>query len=382
MKIGVDIRVLAKGTRSGVEEYVLNLFDYMPSLSPDIDYKFFYNAFSKVSLDYSWANSRDIELKEFHWPNRFVFDPCSYFLNFPKIDRLLGGVDVMFSPHFLISALSKNCPRVITFHDLSFQYYPEFFSFRKRWWHFSMAIKNQAKKADKIIAVSQSTKSDLVDLWKINPEKIFVVHSGVSENFKPRQKNDPDVVRVREKYHLPDNFILYIGTIEPRKNIVGIIRAFEKIAGEFSCENLHLVIAGRLGWLFDDILKTASASKYREKIIFPGFINDEDKPFVYNLANIFIYPSFFEGFGFPPLEAMASGVPVITSNSSSLPEVVGGSGILIDPYRFDEIASAMEFILKDEHLKDELIKKGLNRAKEFSWKKTAEQTLEVFKLCA
>ena len=377
MQIGIDIRVLAKGARTGIEEYALNLLDSMVALKPDARYKFFYNAFSKVPLEYPWLKAPNAELREFRLPNRFVFDPFSYFFNFPKIDRLLGGIDVLFSPHFLISALSKTCPRTITFHDLSFWHYPNFFSPRKRWWHLSLGIKNQARAADKIIAVSNSTKQDLVNFWKINPEKIFVIHSGIAENFKPRPQNDPKLEHIKKKYNLPDNFIFYFGTIEPRKNIIALIKAFERCASQFQNEDLRLVIAGRLGWLFKDIIKTARTSKFKEKIIFTGFIDDVDKPYIYNLAKIFVYPSFFEGFGFPPLEAMASGVPTITSNASSLPEIVGDAGIMIDPYKIDELAAAMEFVLSDAALRRELVRKGLERTKQFSWEKTARETLRV-----
>src|SRR3990167_3019025 len=336
MQIGIDIRVLAKGARTGIEEYALNLLDSMVALKPDARYKFFYNAFSKVPLEYPWLKAPNAELREFRLPNRFVFDPFSYFFNFPN-----------------------------------------FFSPRKRWCHLSLGIKNQARAADKIIAVSNSTKQDLVNFWKINPEKIFVIHSGIAENFKPRPQNDPKLEHIKKKYNLPDNFIFYFGTIEPRKNIIALIKAFERCAGQFQNEDLRLVIAGRLGWLFKDIIKTAQTSKFKEKIIFTGFIDDVDKPYIYNLAKIFVYPSFFEGFGFPPLEAMASGVPTITSNASSLPEIVGDAGIMIDPYKIDELAVAMEFVLSDNALRRELVRKGLKRTKQFSWEKTARETLRV-----
>jgi len=184
----------------------------------------------------------------------------------------------------------------------------------------------------------------------------------------------PKLTAVRKKYNLPDRFILYFGTIEPRKNIIGLIKAFELLKRK---RPVNLVIAGAKGWLDKDIFKTANQSKQARDIFFTGFIEEVDKPYLYNLAELFVYPSFFEGFGFPPLEAMACGVPTIVSNVSSLPEVVGRGALMIDPYHIDELAWAMETVLTDNMLKEKLIEKGISQAKKFSWKKCARQTLKV-----
>jgi glycosyltransferase involved in cell wall biosynthesis len=182
---------------------------------------------------------------------------------------------------------------------------------------------------------------------------------------------------VAQKYHLPKRFILYFGTIEPRKNIVGLIKAFELLKEKNKdFKNACLVIAGGKGWLFRDIFEAAEKSKYAKQIIFTGFVSPEDKVYLYNLAELFVYPSFFEGFGFPPLEAMACGVPTITSNTSSLPEIAGEAALMIDPYDVEELAWAMEEILSDGNLSKELGKRSLDRAKMFSWDKCAEETLK------
>jgi glycosyltransferase involved in cell wall biosynthesis len=256
-----------------------------------------------------------------------------------------------------------------------------------------MNTKQEAKKADKIMADSFSTKEDLVNIYKIDPAKIKVVYLGVSKDFKPIKKDNPQLKRVRKKYSLPASpsggpkpFILYFGTIEPRKNLILLIKAFEALKEKtiwkgfegdvFS--DLKLVIAGAKGWLYKDIFKEVENSKYKKDIIFTGFVDDKDKPHLYNLANLFVYPSFFEGFGFPPLEAMACGVPTIVSNASSLPEIVGDGAVMIDPYNVDELAFAIRKVLEDKDLRENLIKKGLKQAKKFSWDKTAQEVLEVF----
>jgi len=379
MRIGVDIRVLAKGTRTGVEEYTINLLSRLLALSDhntELKYKLFYNAYHKVELDYPWLAPTNVCLKSFRIPNRFFFIGARYF-NRPKIDKLLDGIDVYFNPHFFVAPLSRDCRKVITFHDLSFEHYPEFFSRRKRLWQkFLMNTKEEAKKADKIIAVSNSTKEDLINLYCVNSDKIEVIYSGVAERFKPISKEEKIMSNIKRKYNLPEKFILYFGTIEPRKNIVGLIKAFELLKKD---KSLKLVIAGARGWLEQDIFKAAKNSKRAQDIFFTGFVEDEDKPELYNLAELFVYPSFFEGFGFPPLEAMACGLPTIVSCNSSLPEVVGKAALMIDPANIDELADAMEVALSDSELRKRLILAGIDQAKKFSWQKCAEKTLAVLR---
>ncbi|MFH1671371.1 MAG: glycosyltransferase family 1 protein [Candidatus Portnoybacteria bacterium] len=375
MNIGVDIRVLARGARTGVEEYVINLLSHLLPLEPEVNFNLFYNALRKVNLDHSFLSFPNVNLKDFKIPNRLFFASARYF-NQPKIDKLLGQTDTYFNPHFFVSPVSSKCRKVMTFHDLSFVHHPEFFSWRKRLWQrFLMKTKEEAKKADKIIAVSESTKNDLINLYQIKEEKIKVIYSGVGEQFRPiddkRKKEE-----IREKYNLPDSFILYFGTIEPRKNIIGLVKAFELIRKKYS---IRLVIAGTKGWLFKDVFRAVRKSRYRKDIAFTGFVQEEDKPILYNLAQVFVYPSFFEGFGFPPLEAMACGAPTIVSNNSSLPEVVGNGAIMIDPNNIDELAWATEMALGDSNLRKQLIKRGLIQANNFSWDKCARETLEVLK---
>ncbi len=385
MNIGIDLRVLARGTRTGVEEYTINLLSELLPLEPKINFKLFYNAYQKVQLNYPWLSLNNVQLKDFRIPNRLFFMAARY-AHQPKIDKLLGGFDLYFNPHFFTAPLSVGSKKIITFHDLSFERYPGFFSRRKRLWQrFLMAAQQEAKKADKIIAVSRSTKDDLINLYGLEPGKIRVIYSGVGKQFRPIKNGSvalkltaQPTVKLKKKYNLPDRFVLYFGTIEPRKNLIGLIKAFEllKSQGERGSQ-IKLVIAGTNGWLYKDILKTAQESKYRRDIIFTGFIEDKDKPYLYNLAELFVYPSFFEGFGFPPLEAMACGLPTIVSHTSSLPEVVGQGALMIDPYNIDELAWAMEMALTDSNLKERLIKKGIAQAKKFSWSKCARQTLKV-----
>lgn len=401
MIIGIDIRVLAKGARTGVEDYAINLLSHLIPLDKSIEYRLFYNGFRKPNLKYSWLKLPNVEIKKLRIPNR-IFDLCLKFLSWPKIDKILGGVDIFISPHFLITPLSKKTKRIMIFYDLSFLRFPEFFSFSKRVWHRFMAPKKQAKKSDLIIAISESTKKDLVDFYGINADKIKVIYPGVDGKFFRKQTDGKKLSETKTKYGIGDKFILYFGTIEPRKNILGLIRAFEYIKKEknkkildvdwqgfeglvrgrkeraFDYSRLKLVIAGTRGWLYDEIFEAAKNSEFKDDIIFTGFINEDDKPYLYSLTEVFVYPSFFEGFGLPPLEAMVCGVPTIVSNKSSLSEVAGKSAIMVDPQNVDELVFAIKEVLENRELNDFLKKQGVRQAELFNWDNTAK---EVLKLC-
>ncbi len=380
MRIGIDVRCLAEGKRTGVEEYTLNLLSELFEHDRDNEYILFFNAWKRSVPDFSWATRYpNVTLKTFRFPNKLL-NLCLWYLRFPKLDRLVGGTDVFFLPNLNFSAVSKKTKLVVTAHDLSFELFPETFSWKQRLWHYLVNFRGLLRRADRIIAVSRSTKDDLVAEYGISEKKIAVIHSGIGEQFRPFSRNDPALLAVKEKYRLPYRFILYLGTFEPRKNILSIVQAYEALrsAKHPSLEKLALVLAGGTGWKDTPLLEAIGQSPYKDSILLPGFIEDEDKAALYNLAGVFVYPSFYEGFGFPPLEALACDVPVITSHSSSLPEVVGDAGVLIDPYQPEELRLALEKVLLEEGFGDRLREKGSERVKLFSWKKTAELTKNVF----
>lgn len=374
MTICIDIRSLSGGAYTGVGEYTRNLLKYMVPLDKTIQFKLFFNA-QNQKPDLGFLESTDnAKGYFFRYPNKY-FSAATRFLGMPKIDKMIGGCDVFFSPHFIAAPTSRNCKKVITFHDLSFERYPEFFDIHRKFWHFSNKPKQQARAADKIIAVSESTAYDLVDLYGADERKIKVVYSGVSEDFL-REHTREELWFVKAKYHLPDRFILSLSTIEPRKNVHGIIRAFEILCGVSDTPH-RLIIAGKPGWLCKNAFRAIKECKYRNDIQYVGFVDDTDKPALYKLASLFVYPSMYEGFGFPVLESMAAGTPVITSACSSLPEVAEDAALLVDPLKIGEIAWAMGQVLSDGELADYLRKKGLLQAQKFSWQKCAEETLAV-----
>ncbi len=381
MRIGIDIRCLAEGKRTGVEEYTIALLRELFEGNQEDEYILFFNAWKKGTPDFSWMDRYPhVTLRIFRFPNKLLNLSLWYF-GFPKLDLLIGGTDVFFLPNLNFAAVSSHTKLVVTTHDLSFELFPETFSWKQRLWHFLVDFRRLAARADRVIAVSQSTKDDLVEKYRVTEEKITVIPSGIDSRFRKMDRNDPELIRVKEKYHLPYRFILYLGTFEPRKNIASLVRSYEALlaSGNPAFQKYDLVLAGTPGWKCDDIFSSCEQSSYKERILLPGFIADEDKVALYNLASVFVYPSLYEGFGFPPLEALSCGVPVITSHASALPEVVGSAGILIDPYQPNELYLALEAVLADQELAKSLVEKGLFQARRFSWERAAAATLSVFR---
>lgn len=376
MRIGFDLRVLAKGTRSGIEEYTINLLSSLLPLAGRHQCVLFYNALKKEKIDFEWLKLPNVTLYESSIPNKLI-EYSTFLFNWPKIDRILGGVDVFLSPHFTSVAISGRSKKILVFHDLSFLYYPEFFSWRKNWWHLISIPKKQALAASDIIAVSESTKKDLIKFYGADEKKIEVIYQAPNNEFRPMDRNNEKLSAFKKKHGLPDKFILFVGTAEPRKNIQSLISAYNKMRDENRNISHGLVIAGQYGWLYRNIILMAKSSEYSDKIIITGAIKPEERVLLYNLADIFVYPSFFEGFGLPPLEAMSCGIPTIVSNSTSLTEVVSSAAITVDPYNVDRLSFFMGILIKDEKLKNFLSKKSIERAREFSWEESAKKILRI-----
>ena len=375
MKIGIDIRMLSEGSRSGVEGYTLNLLSHLFKIDKENQYKLFFNAFHGPSFDIDKAfDYPNVEIKKTKIPNKLL-NLSFVLLNYPKISKILD-CDIFFTPNISFCSLDKNCKNIITFHDLAFSHFSHFYSIKRRLWHRVVNPRKLARENDFIITVSQATKDDLVTTYNISEGKIKVIYSGLDGSLKICRDKEK-LEEIRKKYNLPQDFILSLGSIEPRKNIVGLISAYEKLRCENKINN-KLVIAGDAAWCYKKIFKTWEKSKYKKDIIFPGFIEEKDKTYLYNQAKLFVYPSFYEGFGFPALEAMACGVPVVTSFVSSLPEVCSDAALLIDPYNIDDLAEGVYNGIVDEKLRENLIRKGIERVNRFKWENCAEEVKKLF----
>mgnify|MGYP001565565487 CR=1 FL=1 len=366
MKIGIDVRCLMVDNYSGISWYTFNLLNSLFVLDHDNEYILFYNNSQSVNLprfDYN-----NVRYAGFRYSNK-ILNLMFVLFNWPKIDKMIGGVDVFFMPNINFSALSGNCKKVVTVHDLSYLIYPQFSTLKSRFWHKILMAKKIIQQADGVIAVSSSTKNDLIDLLKIEESKIKVIYEGVDHKFQIIN-NQVELDNVSKKYKLPDKFILYLGTLEPRKNIESIIEAYSKLKTDH-----YLVIGGATGWKTQRIMALVQKN---DKIKIIGYVAEEDKRGLYNLADLFVYPSYYEGFGLPPVEAMACGTPVIAGSNSSQVEVIKNGGLLVDPYNINEITKAMEIMLANKELRDEFITAGLKVARDYQWDKTAKETLEIF----
>jgi glycosyltransferase involved in cell wall biosynthesis len=378
MIIGIDGRALTNGRRSGIEEYVYQIINSLALLYPQHEFRVFYNGAKKLPANVVFPNYKNLKIIEGKFPNRFI-DFTGVFFDYPKVDKLLGGIDIFFSPHFFWASLAK-CPRVITFHDLSFIRYSEFFPWQKRLWHWRMFIKRQIASASHFIAVSNSTKLDLMEYFDVREDKISVIYEGINhKEFRPISKDSKEILDFKRRNNLPEKFFLYLGTVEPRKNIISILEAYRLCRKlKLIPSEIYFVIAGNIGWLAKDVISLMSSPGFKDLVIFRSNVKSEERVFWYASAEALIFPSYFEGFGLPPLEAMACGIPVITSNRSSISEVVGDGAIMIDPFRPEEIAFSMSLVINDEVFKEDLRNKALNRAKFFSWERTAKATFDIF----
>jgi glycosyltransferase involved in cell wall biosynthesis len=295
-------------------------------------------------------------------------------LNLPlPVDVFTGRADLFHGPSFTLPP--SLAPSLLTVHDLSFVRYPQgAFPPLLAW--LSRAVPRSLRRARHVLADSESTRLDLVELMGIPADRITVIGAGVDERFK--RVSDPTfLAAVRARYNLPERFILGTSTLEPRKNFTGLIAAFNRLAAAGPAD-LHLVIAGGKGWLYDDIFAAAAASPVSQRIHFPGFVADEDLPALYTLADLFAFPSHYEGFGIPVLEAMACGTPVVCADNSSLPEVAGDAALLVPATDSQALVDAMHRLLIDTSLREALVGRGLEQARKFAWEKAAERLLAVY----
>jgi len=369
MRIGVDLSVI-QTTKSGVDWYTHHVIkEMMGLLTPDEELVLFSNRETGFEKEIEIFPRATVVRSRFRYQ-----EPWRQFI-LPYLLRK-HEIDVCFFTNFVIS-IAAHCPMVLTIHDLSFKLFPRTHSLRNVIWARSL-VPISSRRASRIIADSYNTKIDLLRVMNIREEKVDVIHLGASELFSPEPQPGDDEALLR--YGVTEPYLLYVGTLEPRKNLTMLIRAFDRIARDMP--DMHLVLAGRRGWMAQAIFDEMEKRNLIGRMHITGYVHDEDLPALYRRSTAFIYPSLYEGFGLPPLEAMSAGTPVIVSRNSSLPEVVGDAGLYVNALDAAELANAIKAVVTDPELAQSLRDKGYRRAQQFSWKKTAEKTLEILREAA
>jgi len=370
MKIAVNI-LSAKSQHHGVGVYVANILKHLIPLAEEHTF-LFYKRSEGIPIQTLRAGA-GIKWEDIVLPRalRIIWEHTFLPLSLSK-----EMVDLFWGPcNFL--PLIKACRYLVTIHDLAPFLLPHSLPFIRRI-YYKRAFVNSIRQADQIIVVSESLKTDLIKTLVVPEEKIKVIYNGIDESFRPVTDN-VILSRGREKYHLPSSFILTLGVLEPKKNIERLLLAYADL--KKSLPNLpKLVIGGsrEYGWMNSRVFQLAKNLALDDEVIFTGMIEHEDLPAVYNLATLFVLPSLYEGFGLPVIEAMACGTPVITSNTSSLPEVAGNAAVLVNPYDVEKISQAIGQVLSNERLQKEMREKGIENAKRFSWERAANALLEIF----
>jgi len=367
MKIAIDIRE-AGHEKTGKGWYTFNLVHELLKLDHENEYILYTDAEKHPLGNFKNATVKVIKAKSFKWHLQVIKD-----LKAQK-------VEVFFAPtSYIIPALApKNLKTVMTVHDLVAFLFPSTHS-AKAVIIERLTFKKALKKAKAILVVSENTKKDLLKKFKYPTDKIYLTPCAPSEFFR-EPIDEKDLDKLKKKYSLPENFILAVGTLEPRKNFPNLIKSFVIIKRKYP--DFKLVIVGKKGWKFKQIEEALKEFNLQNDVIFPGYLDDLELHKMYALAKVFVFPSLYEGFGIPPLEAMASGCPVVSSNVASMPEVIGQAGLQINPKNALKMADAITGLLENDQVRNMMIKRGKEQAEKFSWKKSAEKALEVIKSLA
>ncbi|MEE8472104.1 MAG: glycosyltransferase family 1 protein [Dehalococcoidia bacterium] len=373
LRIAIDAASLQK-PKTGIGEYTANMIRALGRLQ-DPELVLFYNSFRRRRPD-SLIDGLDearFRTATLRIPARLV-SLAWQVIPLPPADWVTGPVDIFHSPNYRIVPV-RHAKLVVTVHDLVVLKYPEY-QFFTRVKHIGGWLR-KLNRADAVVAVSENTRKDILELLDVPPEKVHTVYNGYNADLFRSDLSPEYVEGVLRRYHLGTPYILSLGTLEPRKNLVRLIQAFHLLRKK-SPDPIYLVLAGAMGWKYDIIFNEIRRLGLHDSVSYLGYAPDEDLPGLIKGARALAYPSLYEGFGIPPLEAMAVGTPVITSNAASLPEVVGEAGLQVDPEDVGAIAAALERVCGDDALAEDMRAKGLKRAQQFSWDRAARQVMEIY----
>lgn len=368
--VGLNAHLLSLGRNyrgAGINWYIYNLLRHLPQVAGHFRYTAFLSErrfLPEPPLTVGWSRLPTVRA-----PVRIFWEQA-----IQPVALRRARVDLLHAMAF-VSPLVLPCPAVVTVYDLSFLHFPASFRPLNRL-YLRLFTGWSVRRARRVIAISESTRQEVVRLLGKPAEQVDVIYCGVDERFHPQ---DPSAVAAfRRDKGLPEQFVLFLGTLEPRKNIVSLLEAYARLVASDGGSVPALIVAGGKGWFYEDIFAAVERLDLTDRVILAGYVPEEEKPLWYNTAELFVYPSLFEGFGLPPLEAMACGTPVIVSDTSSLPEVVGDAGIKVPPGNVAALADAMAAMLCDPAVRAEWKQRGLAQAARFSWRETAQQTIHVY----
>ena len=377
MHVGINAHLLSRSRSyraAGISRHIGNLIDHLSGVDDAHRYTVFVGPDGKppdatAERHISYSTSR---LHTERPSTRILWEQIVAPFELHRLN-----VDVLHAPAY-VAPQATTCPTVVTVHDLSFERLPHLFNRHNRWYLSSMT-RASVRRARRIIAVSESTRRELVELLGVPERLIHVIPNGVESVFHPI--DEEQISRFRTERGLPDRFILFLGTLEPRKNVRTLLRAFARLRRERGIDHT-LVLAGAKGWLYESIFDETRTLGLEESVLFPGFVPFDDQPLWYNASTVFAYPSLYEGFGMPPLEAMACGTPVVCSDTTSLPEVVGDAGLTVPPMDDIALAEALWHVLDRPAEAARMRIAGLTRAKDFDWASIARATVAVYDAAA
>ena len=365
MRIAIDARKLRD---FGIGTYVRNLLRHLARIDQSTDYVVLCGEGDTATVEKLGVNFRAVPEKSRPYSVREQ-------LTVP-FDLRRERVDLFHAPHYVLPPLTP-CPAVVTIHDCIHLRFPQYLPNRVAYAYARASLWIATHRSHRILTVSEASKRDILRYFRVPEKKIDVIYNAIDERFG--QPPDPEEMeRVRERYQLDGPFILYAGNIKPHKNLERLIEAFHSLRRGGGFDTVRLLIIGDEISKYATLRRAVHRHKLHKYVRFFGFVPDETLASLYRLASVFVFPSLYEGFGLPPLEAMASGTPVITSNVSSLPEVVGDAALLIDPYEPESIADAMRRVLTDAALRDQLRARGFQRAREFSWDRSVRRVREIY----
>jgi glycosyltransferase involved in cell wall biosynthesis len=370
MLIGIDASRAARAERTGTEAYSLHLIRAMLSAAPQHRFRLYTD---RALAEFGTSNA---EPRVMPFPRLWTHARLS-------AEMLLRPPEVLFVPAHVVPLVHPRT--VVTVHDLGYLYFPQAHPTLARM-YLDLSTRWNARVAAHVIADSQATKDDLVRHYAVPPDKITVAYPGRDDSL--RRIKDPSVINdVRWRYGISGDYLLFIGTLQPRKNLIRLVQAFSNLQSPISnlqsqISNLQLVLAGSQGWLYDEILAEVKRLGLESRVSFPGRVADEDKAALLSGAMALVHPSLYEGFGFPVVEAMQCGTPVICSGTSSLPEVAGDAALLVDPLDVDALAQAMARLVGDADLRRALVERGYIQAQKFSWASCATTVLSVLEAAA